>query len=55
MHIEIAKVDLGWGFTGGFIRECQRLVVEDVVEERVLNVVPSENLRISSLYGECFA
>ena len=55
MHIEVAKVDLAWGFTGGFIRECQRLVAEDVVKERILNVVPSENLRISSLYGECFA
>ncbi len=55
MYIEVAEVDLGWGFTRCFVCECQRLVVEDVVEERILNVVPSENLRISSLYGECFA
>jgi hypothetical protein len=44
MHVEVAKVDLDWGFTRGFFCECQRLVVEDVVEERILNVVPSENL-----------
>lgn len=44
MHVEVAKVDLGWGFTRGFVCECQRLVVEDVVEERILNVVSSENL-----------
>jgi hypothetical protein len=55
MHVEVAKVDLGWWFARGFVCECQRLVVEDVVEERILNVVPSENLRVSSLYGECFA
>jgi len=44
VHIEVAKVDLRWGFTGGFVCESQRLVVEDVVEEGILNVVPSENL-----------
>jgi hypothetical protein len=44
MHIEVAKVDFGWRFTRGFIRECQRLVAEDVEEEGILNVVPSENL-----------
>ena len=55
MHVEVAKVGLGCGFTRGFVCECQGLVVEDVVEERILNVVPSENLRVSSLYGECFA
>jgi hypothetical protein len=44
MYVEVAKVDLGWGFTRGFLCECERLVVEDVVEERILNVVPSENL-----------
>jgi hypothetical protein len=44
MHVEVTKVDLCWGFTRGFLCECQRLVVEDVVEERILNVVPSENL-----------
>lgn len=55
MHVEVAKVDLGWGFTRGFVCESQRLVVEDVVQERILNVVPSENLRVPSLYGECFA
>jgi hypothetical protein len=55
MHVEVTKGDLCWGFTRGFLCECQRLVVEDVVEERILNVVPSEDLRVSSLYGECFA
>ena len=55
MHVEVAKVNFGWGFTRGLVCECQRLVVEDVEEERILNVVPSENLRVSSLYGECFA
>jgi hypothetical protein len=44
MYVEVAKVDLGWGFARGLVCECQRLVVEDVVEERILNVVPSENL-----------
>ena len=44
MHVEVAKVDLRWGFTRGFLCECQCLVVEDVVEERILNVVPSEDL-----------
>jgi hypothetical protein len=44
MDVEVAKVDLGWGFTRSFVCEGQRLVVEDVEEERILNVVPSENL-----------
>jgi len=43
MHVEIAKIDLGWRFTGSFISECQGLVIEDAVEERILDVVPSEN------------
>lgn len=44
MHIEIAKVDLDWWFTGSFVRESQCLVVKDVVEERILDVVASEYL-----------
>jgi len=44
MDVEVAKVDLGWGFTRCFLCESQGLVVEDVVEERILNVVPSEDL-----------
>jgi hypothetical protein len=44
VYIEIAKVDLGRWFTRSFICECQGLVVEDVVEERILDVVAGEYL-----------
>jgi hypothetical protein len=44
VYVEVAEVDLGWRITGVFIGKSQRLVVEDVVEEGILNVVPCENL-----------
>ena len=44
VYIEIAKVDLGRWFTRSFICECQGLVVEDVVEKRILDVVAGEYL-----------
>ena len=44
MHVEIAKVDLGWWFARSFVRESQGIVVKDVVEERILDVVAGEYL-----------
>jgi hypothetical protein len=44
VHVEVAEVDLGWRITGVFVGKGQCLVVEDMMEEGILDVVPCENL-----------